>query len=166
MASRVGPAVTSTFLPAKSFSPSARSTAAMMSASEAMWPLPTSLQASRPVLGSTNVTPSSSRSVRMLRCVTGFSYILVFMAGAMTTGAFVAMTVVVSMSSATPAAIFPRKFALAGATRNTSARLASEMCSTSHLSGRANMSTTAGLPVRVSMVCCVMKLSAFFVRMQ
>ena len=102
----------------------------------------------------------------MLRWVTGFSYMFVFMAGATTMGARVAMTVVVSMSSATPAATLPRKLALAGATRNTSARLASAMCSTSHWLGRSNMSTTAGFPVKVSMVLRVMKFRALRVRMQ
>ena len=165
-ASRVGPAVTSTFFPVRSPGVKARSTASRMVSSSAMCPLPTSLQASKPTFGSMNCARSKVLSVCMLRWVTGFSYILLFIAGAMSSGARVAMTVVVSISSATPDATLPMKFALAGATRNTSARLASAMCSTSHLSGRANISTTAGFPVRVSMVCCVMKLVAFLVKMQ
>ena len=59
-----------------------------------------------------------------------FSYIAVFMAGATKIGAFVASTVVVSISSAMPQAAFARKFAVAGATSTTSASFASAMCST------------------------------------
>jgi hypothetical protein len=43
-----------------------------------------------------------------------------------------AITVVVSMSSAIPLAIFPITLAEAGATRTTSARFASATCSTEY----------------------------------
>ena len=50
----------------------------------------------------------------------------VFIAGAISTLAFVAATVVVSISSQIPFAIFPITFAVAGATKNKPVCLASE----------------------------------------
>ena len=87
----------------------------------------------------------------------------VFIAGATITGARVASTVVDSMSSAIPQAILARMFAVAGAMRNRSARLASAMCSTSHVAGRSNVSTATGWPESVSNVSGVTKRQAFFV---
>ena len=66
--------------------------------------------------------------------------------------ASVAITVVESISSAMPWAIFPMILAVAGAIKNTSARLAREMCSTSNRTFSANMSTATACPVRVSKV--------------
>ena len=88
----------------------------------------------------------------MLACVAASRYILVFMAGAIITGAVVAITVVVSMSSAMPDAILPMKFAVAGATRNRSASLASDICSTSKCLSLSNISFTTRLPLMVSSV--------------
>ena len=68
----------------------------------------------------------------------------VFIAGAIITGARVAMTVVESMSSAMPHAILPMMLAVAGAIRKRSARLASAICSTSQVSGRTNVSVATG----------------------
>ena len=62
----------------------------------------------------------------------GFAYMFTFMAGQIRTGARVAMTVVVSRSSAIPPAIFPITFAVAGATTTMWALSASEMCPISH----------------------------------
>ena len=62
--------------------------------------------------------------------VTGFSYILVFMAGAMSLGHRQASTVVVSISSASPWASFAQTLAVAGAMITKSVRCAREMCST------------------------------------
>jgi len=55
-----------------------------------------------------------------------------FMAGQMSTGARVAMTVVVSRSSAMPPAILPITLAVAGANRTRLALSAREMCPISH----------------------------------
>ena len=76
----------------------------------------------------------------------------VFIAGATSTGALVASTVVESMSSAMPHTIFARIFAVAGAMANTSARLARAMCSTSQVAGRAKVSVTTGWLESVSKV--------------
>ncbi len=76
----------------------------------------------------------------------------VFMAGAITMGARAAMTVVVSMSSAMPAAVLPMKLAVAGAMTNRSARWAKETCFTFHSPGSSNMSTVTGLAVSVRKV--------------
>ena len=69
----------------------------------------------------------------MFSCTMGFSYILVFMEGTKITLAFVAITVVESMSSAMPFATLPMMSAVAGAMTKTSAMRARAMCSTSHL---------------------------------
>lgn len=53
----------------------------------------------------------------MFLCTIGLRYILEFIAGAITFGAFVAIIVVVSMSSAIPPELFPMTLAVAGATR-------------------------------------------------
>ena len=84
--------------------------------------------------------------------VTGLSYMPVFIAGAITTGALVAKSVVVTISSAMPCAALAMTFAVAGAITNTSAALASEMCSTSHAKLRSNVSTTVRYPDSVSNV--------------
>ena len=76
----------------------------------------------------------------------------VFMAGAITTGALVARSVVETMSSAMPCAAFAMMFAVAGAITNTSAAFASEMCSTSHGKLRSKVSTTVRLHESVSNV--------------
>ena len=57
----------------------------------------------------------------------------VFIAGAIITGARVAITVVEGISSAMPHAIFPIMFAVAGTIRNKSARFANAICSTSQV---------------------------------
>ena len=90
---------------------------------------------------------------------------LVFIAGAMSFGAFVAKIVVVSISSQMPDAIFPIILADAGATRKRSARLARATCSTLNSKFLSNVSTRHLLPVIVSKVIGVMKLHAFFVMM-
>ena len=76
--------------------------------------------------------------------MTGFSYIFVFIAGAITTGALVAMTVVESMSSAIPFAIFPITFAVAGAIKKISAFFAKDICSISQFVTGSNISTATG----------------------
>ena len=88
--------------------------------------------------------------------VMGFSYMAVFMAGAISFGHFAASRTVVSISSAMPWAAFAIKSAVAGATQIRSAALASEMCSTSYLKLRSKVSTVTRLLVRVSNVRGVM----------
>ena len=69
----------------------------------------------------------------------------VFIAGATTTGAFVARSVEESRSSARPCAIFARMFAVAGATTTRSAAAASEMCPGFQSCGSAKRSLSTGL---------------------
>ena len=95
----------------------------------------------------------------------GFSHMPVFMAGEKSTGAFVAMMVVVSISSQMPPATFPMTLAVQGATRKRSPRLASETCFTSKLKLRSKVSTMHLLLVSVSNVIGVMKWVAFWVMM-
>ena len=64
----------------------------------------------------------------MFPWVIGFSYMLTFIDGAKITGIrMAAHTIVVSRSSATPAATLPNTFAVAGATRNREARSTREI---------------------------------------
>ena len=74
-----------------------------------------------------------------------------------------AMTVVVSMSSAMPLAIFPMTLALAGAIITRSACFARATCSTENSKFLSKVSTRHFVPVRVSKVTGVIKLVAFFV---
>ena len=87
----------------------------------------------------------------------------VFIAGEKSTGAFVAMMVVVSMSSQMPLATLPITLAVQGATRKRSPRLASDTCFTSKLKLRSKVSTMHLLFVNVSNVIGVMKCVAFCV---
>ena len=88
---------------------------------------------------------------------------LVFIAGAIILGHLQARNVVVSISSAIPYAAFARKLAVAGATRNTSAFFASATCSTLYWKFLSKVSTIHLLPVRVSNVMGLIKLTAFCV---
>src|SRR5690606_4662941 len=83
---------------------------------------------------------------RFLRKI-GFSYMAVFIAGASNTGARVAIIVVVSRSSAIPAAIFPMILAVAGITATRSAFLAREIWAVCHWTGGVNISVCTGRPV-------------------
>ena len=93
--------------------------------------------------GPTKCTPRAFSS-RQFSWVISAVHMPVFIAGATSTGALVARTVVESMSSAMPFAILPMMFAVAGAIRNRSARLASAICSTSHVAGRSKVLTDTG----------------------
>jgi hypothetical protein len=84
------------------------------------------------------------RSRPRFSCVTALEYIPESIAGATITGALVARTVHVSISSAIPAAIFAIVFAVAGATSTTSARSASAICSTLNSEESSHMSVTTG----------------------
>ena len=98
-----------------------------------------------------------------LSWVMGFSYILVFMAGAMIFGHLQARTVVVSISSAIPRASFAITLAEAGAMRHTSAAFANDTCSTLNSKFRSKVSTRHLWPVRVSKVMGLIKFVAFSV---
>ena len=83
------------------------------------------------------------------------------MAGATSVLQVHAMTVVVSISSAIPFAIFPIAFAVAGAIKTKSASFASATCSTENSKFRSNVSIRHLLPVSVSKVVAVIKFVAF-----
>ncbi len=88
-----------------------------------------------------------------------FSYIWVFMAGAMTIGARVAKAVELSISSAKPWAIFAMILAVAGAMSSSAARSARAMCSTAIAECNVNIAVTTGrcviaCRVRGLMNCC------------
>ncbi len=139
MSSAVGPAPTTTLFPARIFSARrirAISTIFSVSASR---PGPTVPQASSPSSGSTKVNPRSRRTSTFSRTA-GEAYIWLFIAGARSTGAAVAITTVESMSSAMPPRIFPRMFAVAGAIIRRFARCAREMCPISDSVMRSNRS--------------------------
>ena len=138
----VGPAVIIIFLPTKSFSYCSKlTTLSTITSGDASFPLPVSPHASLPLSGSTKLYPYSF-NVDIFLCIIGFSYMFVFIAGAISTLAFVAATVVVSISSQIPFAIFPITFAVDGATKNKSAFFARDICSTSHVFGSWNISLT------------------------
>ena len=152
MASRVGPAVTRTEIPFMSLvCEMACSTASRRTEGSDILPEPVAPQASRPLSGPMISQPYPRRSSRLC-CVTGFSYIFVFIAGAISFGAFEARTVVVSMSSANPAASFAMMLAVAGAMMTASALSASEMCSISQACWRSKVSVTVRLCVSASKV--------------
>ena len=87
----------------------------------------------------------------------------VFMAGEISFGQVHAIRVVVSISSAMPWASFPITLAEAGATRTRSARLATEICSTSKEKFLSKVSARHFLPVKVSNVTGLIKLAALAV---
>ena len=93
----------------------------------ANFPFPSSPQARTPDAGSINSYPNFF-NLFIFSWTIGFSYIFVFIAGAKITLALVAIMVVDNMSSAIPFAIFPIIFAVAGATKKTSALFAKEIC--------------------------------------
>ena len=92
-----------------------------------------------------------------------FSYMAVFMAGAMIFGQVHASTVVVSMSSAMPLASLAMTLAVAGAISTRSATLASEMCWVLNSKLRSNVSTQTRFSLSVSKVSGVMNSHAFLV---
>ena len=103
------------------------------------------------------------RRMSRLSWVTGFSSILVFMAGAMSLGHLQASTVVVSMSSARPWASLAHTLAVAGATSTRSVRRARETCSTWWTKFRSKVSTMVRFPVSSSKVSGVMNSVAWAV---
>ena len=87
-----------------------------------------------------------------MRRTAACSSMLVFMAGAMSTGARVARYSDVRKSSAIPPANLPITFAVAGATSRSDASVASAMCSISEFAPRANWSVMTGRRVMASNV--------------
>ena len=86
-----------------------------MSSGSASRPLPIQPHARYPAPGSTKRTPRAA-SVARLACTAGCSSMLVFIAGAISTGARVARYNALRKSSAMPAANLPMMLAVAGAT--------------------------------------------------
>ena len=117
-ASRVGPRVTITRLPAMSCGDSARKAARKMSCRGASLPSPSSPQAVPPQPGATMQAPRS-RSRVTLAWVAGLAHMRGFMAGAMTSGPSKASACAASMSSAAPWARRKSASAEAGATTMT-----------------------------------------------
>jgi hypothetical protein len=110
------------------------------------------------------MTPSFL-SISIFRWVAGLSYMPVFIAGETSLGHRAAKTVVESMSSAMPQAIFAMMLAVAGATKKTSAFLAKETCWTFHWKLRSKVSTETRLLVSVSNTSGAMNSVAFLVIM-
>ena len=129
MASRVGPAVITTRMPKRSFSVSADSTASSRAAGSCIRPRPFVPQARNPSAQSSTSIFFRPASVRSASCNASPLYILSFIAGAMITGLRMAASVVVSASSAMPAAILHITSWVAGATIIASAQSGREMCS-------------------------------------
>ncbi len=146
--SRVGPAVTTTVLPARPGPGQAkRSTSSAITRTSASLPYPTSPHAVVPSSGGTTTYPSS-RSVETFRCTSALSHILGFIAGATRRPHSTASATVVKASSARPAASFARTLAVAGATANASAPRAVSKCANAR--SRAKRSVIVGLLVTAS----------------
>jgi hypothetical protein len=142
--SSVGPAVTMTRLPASAVDvDSASSIAALMASTDARRPWPTSPLASSPLSGSTMIAPRS-RSVATFACVAGLAHMWVSIAGAMTSGACEARTVVPMRSSAKPLASRAIVCAVAGATTMTSACCPIATWPVARSSNVPNISTSTG----------------------
>ena len=123
-----------------------RSMAATSTVGSGRRPAPVAPQASNPSAGGMICAPRAQRRAAF-SCVTGFSHMAVFIAGAIKRGARAASTVVVSISSAIPAAALAMKFAVAGATSTSSASSASAMCSTWWCVTSAHIVAATGCPV-------------------
>src|SRR5512143_3978157 len=152
MSSTVGPAVTSTVSPSRSWRRARTAIAAStISSGSARRPLPSHPQARYPLPGSTTKTPWARRVARF-SWTAGCSYMLTFMAGATSTGAFVARYSVLSASSAMPRANLPRMLAVAGATSSRSASSAIETWRMSPFAPGAHWSWKTGWRERASNV--------------
>ena len=101
-----------------------------MTSGSSMRPGPESAPVSWPLAGPMTVTPRL-RSVAMFATVAAFRHISVCIAGAMTSGAVEARTVLPRRSSAMPAASFAIVFAVAGAITMRSADWPIATCRTS-----------------------------------
>ncbi len=161
--SRVPPAETTTWRPARSAGvarPRAASTSSAsskISAGSGSRPLPVSLPVSRPSAGSITTAPRWRR-VATLAWVAACSHISVCMAGANTTGQRAVSRVLVSRSSASPWAAFASTSAVAGATTTRSASWPIRTCGTSWTSFQTSAET--GLPESAAQVAAPTKCSA------
>ena len=126
--STVGPAVTRTRLPTRSFGATAANTAATISSGSSIRPGPSSPLATRPLAGPRISTRPSLPSVSTLRFVAGCSHMRGCMAGATSTGPRATRASAATRSSARPCARRARKSAVAGTTRTTSASSAMATC--------------------------------------
>ena len=159
MASRVGPAVTSTDTPDSAPSATRPSACPARSAGSSMRPAPTSPQAWSPSPGPSTQVPRSC-SVRRFARVAGAAHIWRFIAGAIAIGAAVARHTVVSRSSASPAARRAITFAVAGATSTRSAQRASSMWPMPASARSSSSSVCTGLPDTAWKVSGVMNACA------
>lgn len=126
-----------------------RSTNSAISSGSGRRPGPESRPVRRPVAGALTTRPWR-RKVATLSTVAAFCHIPVCIAGASSTGADVARTVVVRRSSAWPPARRAKRSAVAGATTMASARSAKRICSTSGTSSKTSVWT--GCPLSASHV--------------
>jgi hypothetical protein len=158
----VPPRLTSTRVPASvRVSSSAAVTPAIRSSSSASRPGPVSPEVSGPLAGGTTSTPRRSSSARLAR-VAGCCHISVCIAGATTTGPGKASATLVSRSSARPAAIRARVWAVAGATTSTWPQRARATCSTAAGSSHTDAGTCR--PVRAAKVARLTIASPALVR--
>ena len=149
IASCVPPALTTIRRPARSpFRPKAAAIWPTSSAGSNSRPIPVSPDASRPGAGPASNTPRCRKLARF-SCVAGWSYILASIAGATSSGASVAITVVVSGSSASPAASFAMQCTVAGAITTMSAQRANATCSTLYSAPASKVSVTTLRCVRL-----------------
>ena len=126
-ASKVGPAVSTTRLPASNFGWNEAIKASKISVGSSMRPSPTSPQACAPLAGPSTPTPSA-RNCAMLRTVAGCSHIWRFMAGATRSGQSRARHRVVNRSSPKPCTSLAMKSAVAGAMITASAPRVRSIC--------------------------------------
>ncbi len=130
IASKVGPAVSSTFLPSSAFGWKCATSSASSSSASSMRPSPTSPHAWSPLAGPSTCVPSA-RTVCTLRWVAGCAHISRFIAGATSKAQRSigrARHIRLSRSSARPWASLAMKSALAGATSTASASRVRLMC--------------------------------------
>ncbi len=156
MASKVGPAVIKTFLPANSLGVKKAITSSSISSGSSMRPAPTSPQACSPLAGPSRCTPSVANRAA-LRCVAGFSHIWRFIAGAIIKGHSRASTMVANRSSAKPCAARAMKSADAGATRIRSAWRDRSICAIAFGIRASHWSMNTGLPDSAWKVVAVTK---------
>jgi hypothetical protein len=164
--SKVGPAVTSTRLPASGFGRKKPISSSSNSSGSSMRPSPTSPQACSPLAGPRMCVPSA-RSCATLRCVAGCAHISRFIAGAISNGhdsSGRARHSRLSRSSARPCSSFAMKSALAGATSTASAcrvRLMCAMLFSVPSTARASQAlVNTGRPDSACIVTAVMNCSA------
>ena len=144
----MGPAVTSTFWPAKSRRGSNRPViSSSITSTAGSLPSPTVPQARCPQAGFKICQPRSAKTCRLC-CVAALRYIFVFMAGAIMQGQVAASTVDVSASSAMPLAILAIMLAVAGTITSKSASAAVSICTIPQPGPVTNSSCTTAWPVR------------------